>query len=92
MPENLSHINRKNDLAPDYFLRHSLAMKQEVRRITDELGTDRLCEALGVKPASIEKARVTGMFPASWYAPLRYLCDVNGIDCPMEPFAWKAPK
>jgi hypothetical protein len=92
MQEKSSRINRKNHLDLTFFRGHGGAMKHEVIRITDALGTQRLCEALGVKPASIEKARVTGMFPASWYAPLRYLCDVNGIDCPLEPFAWKAPK
>lgn len=64
--------------------------KPAVREITDTLATDALCARLGVKPHSIRHARTTGTFPASWYAPLKAMCDAAGIECPMSAFNWKA--
>jgi hypothetical protein len=65
--------------------------KHHVHRITDELGADAICARLGVSSHSIRYARTDGSFPASWYGPLKTMCDDAGIPCPLTAFNWRAP-
>lgn len=64
--------------------------KKAIHHITDTLGADRICEALGVTPHSIRGSRTSGHFPASWYGALLSMCIEAGIPCPMNAFNWKA--
>lgn len=65
--------------------------KQHVHHITDTLGADAICARLGVSPHSIRYARTDGSFPASWYGPLKTMCDDVGIPCPLTAFNWRVP-
>lgn len=64
--------------------------KPAIHHITDTLGADAICAALGVTPHSIRGARTTGHFPASWYDALQSMCIEAGIPCPRNAFNWKA--
>lgn len=64
--------------------------KPAVISITDAITSDRICKELGVTHHSVRYARTTGLFPASWYAPLLDLCGDAGVECPMSAFNWKA--
>jgi len=69
-----------------------LAMqKNPVHHITDTLTAEAICAALGVGMHSIRYVRTDGLFPASWYGPLKSMCDEAGIECPLSVFNWKAP-
>jgi hypothetical protein len=63
--------------------------KEAVKKITAELGTEAIQEALDVSSHSVRAARTSGVFPASWYGPLLSLCRERGIDCPLEAFNWR---
>lgn len=60
-----------------------------VQKITKELGNAAIREAVGVSDHSIRYARTTGKFPASWYAPIKAMCDERGVDCPLGVFNFK---
>lgn len=64
--------------------------KPAIHHITDTLGAEAICAALGVTPHSIRGARTTGQFPASWYDALQSMCIEVGIPCPRNAFNWKA--
>lgn len=64
--------------------------KPAVKRITDAIGTDPLCRRLSVSEHSIRHARTTGVFPASWYAPVDEMCRSIGIECPKSAFNFKS--
>lgn len=63
--------------------------KDAVKKITDELGTRAIQDALDVSSHSVRYARTSGLFPASWYAPLLTLCNDRDIECPLEAFNWR---
>ena len=63
--------------------------KETVKTITDTLGSAAIQARLGVTEFSIIHARREGSFTASWYAPLKDMCDRAGIDCPISVFNWK---
>lgn len=63
--------------------------KPTIISITDALGSEAICRRLGIGPHSVRYARTEGLFPASWYGPLREMCEAAGIDCPMDAFNWK---
>lgn len=63
-------------------------MKSEVRRLTEQIGSEKLQAALGVSEYSIRHARTTGRFPASWFTVVRDLC---GGECSEELFNFKIP-
>ncbi len=65
--------------------------KHFVINITDALGVEAITKKLGVTRHSVRHARTTGLFPASWYAPLLAMCGDVGVDCPIEAFNWKSP-
>lgn len=63
--------------------------KRAVHHITDTLGGDVICTALGVSSHMVRHARTTGQFPSSWYDPIFEMCNVVGIPCPRSAFKWK---
>ena len=63
--------------------------KASVHHITDTLSSDAICARLGVSHHSVRYARTDGAFPASWYGPLKEMCDETGIPCPLTAFNWK---
>jgi len=81
---------------PEYNLSQALsgdAAKDAVVSISDALGSAQIEAALRVTSHSVRHARVSGRFPARWYAVLSRLCDEAGIDCPLCAFAWiEAPR
>jgi hypothetical protein len=56
--------------------------------LSDRIGRERLALALGLSKFSIRAARAAGVFPATWFLIVSELCEADGIDCPMEAFAW----
>ena len=64
--------------------------KPAIHHITNTLGTDTICEVLGVSSHSVRNARTTGLFPASWYDTIQVLCIESGIPCPRNAFNWRA--
>lgn len=64
--------------------------KPAILNITNTLGSDAICEALGVTQHSVRAARTTGLFPASWYDTLFSMCIEAGIPCPRNAFNWRA--
>ena len=68
-----------------------LAMsKKTVHHMIDTLTADAIMAKLGVSFHMIRYARTTGMFPASWYGPLKVMADDVGIPCPLSAFNWKS--
>lgn len=65
--------------------------ENRIIQITDKLPVDEVCARLNVKPRSIRLARERGVFPASWFLPLRDICAAHEIECPEELFNWKSP-
>lgn len=65
--------------------------KATVIKITDALDPEEVCARLDVKPRSLRLARERGVFPASWYLPLREICEARNIECPESVFNWKSP-
>lgn len=63
--------------------------KAEVSQIIETIGADRICEVIGVGQHSVRYAKTEGLFAASWYAPMKALCDEAGISCPLHLFNWK---
>jgi hypothetical protein len=64
--------------------------KPAVIHITDTLTAPAIMARLGVSSHMIRHARTTGVFPASWYAPVKAMADEVGIPCPLSAFNWKA--
>lgn len=64
--------------------------KNAVHHIIDTLTGEAICAALDVSPHSIRYARTSRQFPASWYRPIKEMCDAVGIPCPLSAFNWKA--
>jgi hypothetical protein len=64
--------------------------KHAVINITDTLTAPAIMARLGVSSHMIRHARTTGVFPASWYAPVKAMADDVGIPCPLSAFNWKA--
>lgn len=62
----------------------------QVSSICDKVGRPVVARRLGVGLTAVSNAVVAGVFPASWYAGVKSLCDERGIDCPMSAFNWKA--
>lgn len=59
--------------------------------IADTVGRAKIADACEVGLTAVSNAVVRGRFPASWYFPVRYLCDEAGIDCPLASFGMKVP-
>jgi len=66
-----------------------LMSKKAVHHIIDTLTAEAIMAELSVSFHMIRYARTTGMFPASWYAPLKAMADEVGIPCPLTAFNWK---
>ena len=64
--------------------------KHSVHQITDTLGGEAIATRMGVSSHMIRHARTSGMFPSSWYAALKAMCDDVGIPCPLSAFNWRA--
>ena len=64
--------------------------KSQVQKICDEVGRKRIAEKLGLGKAAIGNAVRDGVFPPSWYMEVKQLCDVDGIDCPLEAFNFRS--
>jgi len=61
--------------------------------VIEVLGRKQIREFLGVGNTAISNALCReGKFPASWYGPIRQLCDEAGVDCPLSAFNWKQAK
>jgi hypothetical protein len=65
--------------------------KNSIRKMTDDLGVDNLASRLRVTTHSIRHARVTGLFPASWFDVIDGMCRERKMDCPRDLFNFKAP-
>lgn len=68
-----------------------LTIASSVHLIIDTLGPGRIEAQLGVTKFSLLAAKRDRLFPARWYAPLRAMCDEDGIDCPLDAFRWLTP-
>lgn len=64
--------------------------KKAVHHIIDTLTADAVMARLDVSFHMIRHARTTGLFPASWYGPLKSMSDEVGIPCPLSAFNWKS--
>lgn len=64
--------------------------KKSVHHILDTLGAAEVAARMEVSSHMIRHARTTGLFPASWYADLKSMCDVVGIPCPLAAFNWRS--
>ena len=62
----------------------------DAEKIIESIGRKRIREALGIGETAISNVLSRGRrFPASWYGPLKDLCDREGVDCPISAFNWK---
>jgi len=68
-----------------------LAFMSDTEKIIESIGRRRLRQALGVGETAISNVLSRGRrFPASWYGPLKELCDREGVECPISAFNWKS--
>jgi len=68
-----------------------MAQEKHVHRIVRQLGTEAITSELSVSTFSVKAAKSAGLFPARWYAPLKRLCDEQGIPIPLSAFNWLDP-
>lgn len=62
------------------------------QHIIKTLTVRRIARALGVGGTAVYKYDTPeGKLPPGWFPVVRDLCAAEGIDCPMDAFAWKAP-
>lgn len=64
--------------------------KPHTHTITDNIPHDEIRAEFSVMDRSIRLARERGVFPASWYPGMKRLCELHGVDCPMDAFNWKS--
>lgn len=57
-------------------------------RIIEAVGTRRIAARVGVVETAVINAKRKPLLPGRWYAPVKELCDEDGIDCPIEAFNW----
>lgn len=67
------------------YLYHMMTEAQKLSRL---LGRSAIAAALGVVPSSVSNASKKGVFPAAWYLVVRSLAHEQGLDCPVEAFAF----
>lgn len=60
--------------------------------LCDALGRKDLARHLGLGVTSVSNAVAAGVFPASWYLVVRFLCDCSGIECPNYLFKFLSPQ
>lgn len=71
---------------------HSVSMTDITSsKIIDDLGENRLIDELGFTERNLRHIRRQGKFPGAWYSPLKSLCDIHGVYCPLSAFVWKTP-
>lgn len=67
-----------------------LSSMSDAAMIINRIGRKRIRLALGVGETAISNVLSRGgRFPASWYGPLKELCDREGVDCPISAFNWR---
>lgn len=59
-----------------------------VARIIETIGSEEIAAHLRRTKFSVIAAKRDGLFPASWYGPLKALCDTSGLECPQSAFRW----
>lgn len=65
--------------------------QHQVHQIVSQLGDEAITRELGVSIHSVRAAKRERVFPASWYAAVKRLCDEAGIDCPEDAFNFRSP-
>ena len=67
-----------------------LTIMSDAEKIIESIGRKRICEALGIGETAISNVLSRGRrFPASWYGPLKELCDRESVECTISAFNWK---
>ncbi|WP_212525876.1 hypothetical protein [Actibacterium sp. MT2.3-13A] len=62
--------------------------KSDTHQIIDAIGVDALTE-IGLSERNIRHAKSSGQFAAQWYERIKFLCDEQGIECPLSSFSFK---
>ena len=67
-----------------------LTIMRDAEKIIEGIGRTQIREALGIGETAISNVLSRGgRLPASWYGPLKELCDREGVDCPISAFNWR---
>ncbi|SEL44816.1 hypothetical protein [Pacificibacter marinus] len=64
--------------------------KEKIKEIIAAVGAEAVQKRLDVSVFAIRHAKRDGRFAASWYIPLREMCEEVGVDCPESLFNWKS--
>jgi hypothetical protein len=63
----------------------------DTREMASTLGRRNIASAVGVGLTAVSNHVVGGLFPASWYLAILFLCEQKGTECPERLFAFIDP-
>ena len=64
----------------------------DTQEMASTLGRRNIASAVGVGLTAVSNHVVGGIFPASWYLAILFLCEQTGVECPENLFAFIEPR
>lgn len=63
----------------------------DTHEMASTLGRRNIADAVGVGLTAVSNHVVGGLFPASWYLAILFLCEQKGAECPESLFGFIEP-